>query len=680
MTSLLDYDKFMAHRFASPLHDKLSHAAAGAPDSTAFTSARWEPSISTMDSGSPKIADKGDMQELPINHGDMPVAMSAIGVALLTLVAALGVRIRRQRGIQPVTALPSSGMQVSDMSMTLAPASNTNILELKVQGSFVKEQEESLQQISHSVLCQDKSRSRGWLQSSSQNTSSLTACYAVPDAETAVIHTVDSAEANGRQMSISTDPAVRVRELEEEMRAMSRRQEEMAAMIRDLKQETERLKEEKVVSVQSEPNKEEKEQIDAKITAAIAGDRAMVGSLDVPRIGLGTIAWNADNDYDYERIEKIASYAVDRGLNFFDTAERYGAKGTDLIPASLAAVGLPVTIDPNARDIQAYLGGDTETKLQQWITRKCDDHEPGECGPGECGVVATKFAPTPWRNSAEDVVEACRGSAERLGVESVALMQIHFPNIIQPFKKLGITSGSDEALWDGLVKVYKMGLAKNVGVSNYGPTLLRRCHEYLAERGVPLASNQIHFNLLYRRQGALKTVETCNELGVQALAYYPLAMGLLTGKLTATHLRDKIFRSKTLENRLTDTRSKELLRYLEGGRPLGFEFPGTAGTIPEGGVGPLLEVLQEVAARIGKTPAQVSLNWIICKGAIPLPGATSIQHIQDNVGALGWRLDPEDVAKLDAAADSLDWEFRGSGFQTADSKFVGYGFETWKLD
>ena len=67
-------------------------------------------------------------------------------------------------------------------------------------------------------------------------------------------------------------------------------------------------------------------------------------------------------------------------------------------------------------------------------------------------------------------------------------------------------------------------------------------------------------------------------------------------------------------------------------------------------------------------------------GAIPIAGAKSVQQMRENVGALGWRLSEEDVAILDAAADALDFEFRGSGFQTADSKFVGYGFERWTLD
>ena len=57
-------------------------------------------------------------------------------------------------------------------------------------------------------------------------------------------------------------------------------------------------------------------------------------------------------------------------------------------PAALAAVGIGEETE--------YLGGDTESRLQQWV--------------GERGAVATKFAPTPWRNDAQSVVDACRGS------------------------------------------------------------------------------------------------------------------------------------------------------------------------------------------------------------------------------------------------------------------------------
>lgn len=382
------------------------------------------------------------------------------------------------------------------------------------------------------------------------------------------------------------------------------------------------------------------------IPGGAAADKTNIGTLSVPHLGVGTIAWAPKTPEDEARYAEVARVAMEAGLDLFDTAERYGASGSSLIPAALAAVGLPMSTE--------YLGGDTESRLGTWA--------------GD-GTVATKFAPTPWRGDAQSVVEACRGSASRLGRESVDLMQVHMPDVIQPFAAFGAADRREEAHWDGLAECYLSGVAKNVGVSNYGPTLLERAQEHLARRGVPLASNQIHFNLLYRRQGSLRTVAKGTELGVQTLAYYPLAMGLLTGKLTPSQLRGK-----------RDVRSRELLRYLEGGQPRPLEFPATAGVVPSGGIRSLLVVLQQVAARVGKTPAQVSLNWIMCKGAIPIPGASSVRNVRENVGALGWRLSDDDVALLDAAADALEFEFRGSGFQTADSKFVGYGFEKWRLD
>merc|ERR1719487_3252200 len=87
---------------------------------------------------------------------------------------------------------------------------------------------------------------------------------------------------------------------------------------------------------------------------------------------------------------------------------------------------------------------------------------------------ATKFTPTPWRRSAQDVVDACRDSCERLGVDSVPLYQIHMPDIIQPGAAFGAADVRDELYWDGLAECYLQGYAQNVGVSNYRPTLMAR--------------------------------------------------------------------------------------------------------------------------------------------------------------------------------------------------------------
>jgi len=369
-------------------------------------------------------------------------------------------------------------------------------------------------------------------------------------------------------------------------------------------------------------------------------DRTSLGTLVVPNMGIGTIAWTAQDDEDRLRIDTIAQCARENGLDFFDTAERYGAKPASMIPAALAGVGVPID--------SSYLGGDCESNLARW---------------GTGSTVATKFTPTPWRRSAQDVVKAAEQSAARLGVQQLDLYQIHMPDIIQPFARFGAADIKDEIYWDGLAECYKRGLVKNVGVSNYGPTLLRRAQEHLARQGVPLASNQIAFNLLTRRQGSQATVDAGLEIGVKTMAYYPLAMGLLTGKLSPQRLQSK-----------NDLRSRDLLRYLQGGSG------GTAGLIPKGGISPLLAVLEEVARGRDKSMAQIALNWIVSKGAIPIPGASSVEQVQDNIGALGWRLSKSEMEQLEEAADKLSFDFSGASFQTTDSKFVGYGFEKWRLD
>jgi aryl-alcohol dehydrogenase-like predicted oxidoreductase len=66
----------------------------------------------------------------------------------------------------------------------------------------------------------------------------------------------------------------------------------------------------------------------------------------------------------------------------------------------------------------------------------------------------------------------------------------------------------------------------------------------------------------------------------------------------------------------------------------------------------LIGLLKEIGqAHDGRTPSQVSLNWLMCKGAVPIPGAKTVQQAKDNAGALGWRLSDEEVRALDQASD-----------------------------
>eukprot|EP00617_Octactis_speculum_P016472 CAMPEP_0185771584 /NCGR_PEP_ID=MMETSP1174-20130828/64391_1 /TAXON_ID=35687 /ORGANISM="Dictyocha speculum, Strain CCMP1381" /LENGTH=420 /DNA_ID=CAMNT_0028457481 /DNA_START=23 /DNA_END=1285 /DNA_ORIENTATION=+ len=375
-------------------------------------------------------------------------------------------------------------------------------------------------------------------------------------------------------------------------------------------------------------------------TLDVISDRTKLGTLDIPSLGIGTINWSSRKGDVNEEIEEAIGIALASNLNFFDTAERYGGSLSTL-------VGLG--------------WGECERLLSNSV-RRLDI--PQDKAP----VIATKFTPGFWRDSAADVVDACRSSASRLGVESIDLYQVHMPDIVQPLRTFGLDKQKDEIFWDGLAECYLQGLVKNIGVSNYGPTLLKRCAEALGRRGVPIASNQINYSLLYRNQGAQATVDACAEMGIRTLAYFPLGMGLLTGKYSLSENGEE--KRQTDDSSRTSLELKDIRAYARG---------GTAG-IPARGITPLIMVLEELADKYSKSVAQVSLNWIICKGAIPIPGAKTVPHIRDNIGALGWRLSEDDVLLLEETADSLGFDFNGAGFKRSNSKFVGYGSEYWSLE
>ena len=228
-------------------------------------------------------------------------------------------------------------------------------------------------------------------------------------------------------------------------------------------------------------------------------------------------------------------------------------------------------------------------------------------------VMASKFMPLPWRLRRGSLRRALRGSLRRLGTESVGLYQMHWP-----FPPIPIAS------WMGaMADAVQEGLIQAVGVSNYSVKQLRRAHAALAKRGVPLASNQVEYSLLQRAPERTGLLDACRELDVTLIAYSPLAQGLLTGKYTADAPPSGVRGRRAGKKRLVK-------------------------------IEPLVARLREIgAAHDGKNPAQVSLNWTICKGTVPIPGAKNVRQAQENAGALGWRLTDEEVASLDKASEEL---------------------------
>ena len=139
----------------------------------------------------------------------------------------------------------------------------------------------------------------------------------------------------------------------------------------------------------------------------------------------------------------------------------------------------------------------------------------------------------------------------------------------------------------------------------------------LGRHGLRLATNQIEFSLLRRSPETSGLLAACADLGVVPLAYSPIGQGRLTGKYSVANPPPgkRNFSDHPME--VVDAVVAELRRIRD--------------------------------AHDGRSPSQVALNWIIAKGALPIPGAKNRHQAEENAGALGWSLD-DDVARLDRAA------------------------------
>ena len=227
-------------------------------------------------------------------------------------------------------------------------------------------------------------------------------------------------------------------------------------------------------------------------------------------------------------------------------------------------------------------------------------------------LVATKFFPLPWRFTKGALPRALKGSLARIGVESVDLYQIHWPSPVM---------STDKAM-AGLAECVKSGMTRTVGVSNFGQSRMVAAYSSLSRHNIPLASNQVHYSLLNRTVEKDGTLARCKELGIRLIAYSPIEKGLLSGKYSAET------------------------------PPPGSRGASYGGILPK--LGPLLKLMTEIGQdHGGRTNAQIALNWTICKGALPIPGAKNAEQAQQNAGALGWKLTDEEVVKLDEMSNAI---------------------------
>ena len=203
--------------------------------------------------------------------------------------------------------------------------------------------------------------------------------------------------------------------------------------------------------------------------------------------------------------------------------------------------------------------------------------------------------------------KTCEDSLRRLKTDVIDLYYLHRWD-----KKVPI-----EESVGALADLLRQGKIRGIGLSEVSAATLRKAH---AEH--PIAAVQTEYSL-WTRNPEIAVLEACRELGTAFVAFSPLARAFLTGKLTdVSTLGEKdIRRGMPRFEPTTYAKNLELL-------------PG------------YIEVAQEV----GCTPAQLALAWLLHKAphVVPIPGTTSVEHLEENLAATNVELSSATMARLDA--------------------------------
>lgn len=340
-------------------------------------------------------------------------------------------------------------------------------------------------------------------------------------------------------------------------------------------------------------------------------------TLQVTPICLGTMTFG--EQVDESTAFAIMDRAVERGINFLDTAEMYA-------------------VPPRAETFNA-----TEKIIGNWLAAR----------PGlrQKLVIATKVAgPSrgmPWIRggkgdlSAADIVTACDGSLQRLQTDVIDLYQIHWPTRSVPMFGGMYYQPADEgaltrihAQLDALGQLVKAGKVRAVGLSNETPYGVHEFVRLAEQYGLPRVATVQNVYSLISRTVENGLDETMHRLGVSLLAYSPLAFGLLTGKYDASGITGA---DAPQQARIAKYASVRKQRW---GRP---ESLAAA------------KRYNALAHANGLTPTQMALAFCYTKWQVAstIIGVTSLAQLDEDIDAWGTRLAPETLVAIDAIRQEI---------------------------
>ncbi|MEZ0346721.1 MAG: aldo/keto reductase [Infirmifilum sp.] len=293
----------------------------------------------------------------------------------------------------------------------------------------------------------------------------------------------------------------------------------------------------------------------------------------ISRIGLG--AWQFSESWgvtEYEAAKRVIQEAAVLGINLIDTAEVYGrGMSEQFIGKALKELGLKGQF-----------------------------------------LIATKI---PGDFLAEhDVYRAVEKSLSRLQVDTIDLMQVHWPPCWHNIPTCEYMRA--------LEKLVHLGKIRYIGLSNFPPILVEEARSCLSTEDV--VSLQVRYNLV-ERDAEKEIIPYAESEGLTVLAWSPLAKGAVSGKYTPDNLP-----------KFEDVRSGEAVFHPENFAQ----------------VYKVVQVLEEIGKKYNKTPVQVALNWLVMSSptVVPIPGAKSQDQVTSNAGGVGWRMGFEDWLKIEEAS------------------------------